>query len=115
MDTRSKIIDTKEVLKRVNGKPIRWVSGYFDPLLAEHARRLGQMQTPGTTLAVIIEDPPRPLLSRRARAELVAALAVVDYVVLESSEVTHQGLEDLPMRERFCEYVARRTRGEDGG
>lgn len=115
MDTRSKIVDTKEVLKRTNGKPIRWVSGYFDPLLAEHARRLRRLRTPGTALAVVIEDPPQPLLPQRARAELVAALAAVDYVVIEAGEVTHQRLEDLPIRERFCEYVDRRSRGEGSG
>ena len=114
LDTRSKIVDTEEVLRRVNGRPIQWVSGYFDPLLAEHARRLRQMRTPGTALAVVIENPPHPLLAQRARAELVAALAAVDYVVLEG-EVTHQRLEDLPIREHFCEYVGRRSRGEGGG
>ena len=115
LDTRSKIVDTAEVLKRLNGRAIRWISGYFDPLLVEHARRLGQMRTPGAALAVVIENPPHPLLPQRARAELVAALAAVDYVILEGGQVTHQRLEDLGIRDRFCEHVARRSRGEDSG
>jgi hypothetical protein len=57
------------------------VIGHFDPLLAAHARRLQELAVPGTILVVAVSDPPDPLLPAGARAELVAALAAVDYVV----------------------------------
>ena len=56
------------------------VSGYFDPLLASHARRLAGLKR-GAKLMVADRDPPQPILPARARAELVASLRVVDYVV----------------------------------
>lgn len=72
MDSRSKI-----------GAPLPEaayvVRGYFDPLLAEDARRLAACPRP---LAVVIADPPQPLLPPEARQLLVAALACVDVVVL---------------------------------
>jgi glycerol-3-phosphate cytidylyltransferase-like family protein len=61
------------------------VTGYFDPLLDAHARRLGEIAAPGRAVFVAIAEPPRPLLQARARAELVAALAMVDYVMLAAS------------------------------
>ena len=115
MDTRSKILTLEEVLRRQNEKPIRWISGYFDPLLAEHARRLSQMRTPGVSLAVIVENSPSPLLPQRARAELVAALRVVDYVVLEGGDVTRESLKDFSVCSRFCERLAQRARTEGCG
>ena len=77
MDTRSKIADAAAVPRGV-----RAVTGYFDPVHAAHARRLSELRQAGTPLAVVITNPREPLLPERARAELVAGLAVVDYVVL---------------------------------
>jgi len=57
------------------------VSGYFDPLLASHAEQLRDLKREGRALMVAIVEPEEPILSGRARAELVAGLAVVDYVV----------------------------------
>jgi bifunctional ADP-heptose synthase (sugar kinase/adenylyltransferase) len=51
-------------------------------LLAEHVRRLAKVREPGRLLVVEVTNPAQPLLAQRARAELVAALAMVDYVVL---------------------------------
>jgi bifunctional ADP-heptose synthase (sugar kinase/adenylyltransferase) len=62
----------------------RLVSGYFDPLLAVHAAWLAEARGSARKLAVIVKDPPVPILPARARAELVAALKVVDFVVLDS-------------------------------
>lgn len=87
MDTRTKIV-TPELAEqaarrsRANGTPVRVVTGFFDPLLAAHARRLQEIARRGGVLIVIVTDPARPILAGPARAELVAALAVVDYVVL---------------------------------
>jgi hypothetical protein len=56
------------------------VTGYFDPLLAAHPDRLATLKRAGMPLLVAIADPENPILPARARAELVAGLAVVDYV-----------------------------------
>jgi glycerol-3-phosphate cytidylyltransferase-like family protein len=61
------------------------VTGYFDPLLAVHAKRLNEIKAGGARLLVAIAEPAHPILPARARAELVAGLAVVDYVS-ESAE-----------------------------
>ena len=54
----------------LQGQPARWVSGYFDPLLAEHVRRLRECTQPGELLVIEIANPEAPLLPQRARAEL---------------------------------------------
>ncbi len=59
---------------------MRAVTGHFDPLLAEHARLLRDFARPGSTLVAVVTASREPLLGLRARAELVAALSVVDYV-----------------------------------
>ncbi len=79
MDTRGKIIAASDAL-RLAAEGATVVSGYFDPLLASHARRLEGLKS-GSNLVVVIEDPPQPILPTRARAELVASLRAVDHVV----------------------------------
>ena len=85
-----------------------WVSGHFDPLLAEHARRLAQIREPGRPLVVEVTNSAQPLLAQRARAELVAALGLVDFVVLGESE----SATDAGITERFVELVLDRHRQE---
>ncbi|MGC4052572.1 MAG: hypothetical protein QM757_24845 [Paludibaculum sp.] len=65
----------------------RLVSGYFDPLLTVHATWLTEAKGSSEKLGVIVKDPPVPILSARARAELVAALKLVDFVVLDAPGV----------------------------
>ncbi len=60
--------------------PVRIVAGCFDPLTAAHARRIGELAAAGGTLGVAVLTPPESILPARARAELVAALAAVDFV-----------------------------------
>lgn len=94
---------------QASGMPITVVSGYFDPLLAGHARRLGEIAAPGGILVAVVTEPERPILPARARAELVAALAVVDYVV--PAEEAGELLAQLPADRVFREEAAdlRRT------
>jgi len=87
------------------------VTGYFDPLLAAHARRLAEIAEPGGVLMAVVTEPERPILPTRARAELVAALAVVDYVLpagpasqLEADRIFREEGADL---RRTQELVAR--------
>ncbi len=59
------------------------VTGYFDPLQAAHARRLDEIAAEGPgALFVAVVEPAEPVLAARARAELVAGLAVVDCVII---------------------------------
>lgn len=51
-------------------------------MLAGHARRLNEIAEPGGVLVAVVTEPARPILAARARAELVAALQIVDYVVV---------------------------------
>ena len=99
---------------------VRVVAGHFDPVLAAHARRLAELACGGALIAVVSE-PPRPLLPARARAELVAALGVVDYVLLaEDAEraglwallpadaVFQEQAEDERRTRELMEHVRRR-------
>ena len=75
MDTRTKIVPS------VNTKQLKTIAGYFDPLHAGHVRRFQQICNNGERVAVVIADPPFPILPTQARAELVAALDCVAYVI----------------------------------
>ena len=91
MDTRSKILKPAEALKHL-ARPgeSRFViaRGTFDILRAEHCRRLAQAKQEPEKLVVLIvliagdETPRRTVLDARTRAELIAAVQVVDYVVI---------------------------------
>jgi bifunctional ADP-heptose synthase (sugar kinase/adenylyltransferase) len=84
------------------------VSGDFDPLLAEHVGRLAQARKPGRLLVVEVTNPAQPLLAQRARAELVAALSIVDFVVLGDEAAAM----DADITARFVEHVLQRHRQE---
>jgi len=108
---------------REEGKTLKFAVGYFDPLLAAHARRLKDARANAAALAVIIADPPRPILPARARAELVAALEAADYVVLpgdepieglvgslDGAEVLRGEAADLELTEKLIQHVHTRQR-----
>ena len=40
LDTRNKIIGFEEAVAIAERQPVRWVTGHFDPLLVQHARRV---------------------------------------------------------------------------
>jgi bifunctional ADP-heptose synthase (sugar kinase/adenylyltransferase) len=113
LDTRSKIVSYQTAQEMLRGRPARWVSGYFDPLLAEHVRRLRECGKAGEFLVVEVINPDQPLLAQRARAELVAALAMVDYVVLGNGEPASE-LVDAGVTTQFIEHVLARHGGETG-
>jgi glycerol-3-phosphate cytidylyltransferase-like family protein len=115
LDTRSKIIPFQEARELLRDKPARWVWGHFDPLLAEHVRRLRKSNPEGGLLVVEVTNPPRPILPQQARAELVAALRVVDYVVLGDGVRTSPDAADSGLTERFIDQVVRRHRGKGEG
>jgi hypothetical protein len=80
VDTRSKIVDGAAA-SRLAAAGAFVVSGYFDPLTAAHARRLAELKQEDAPLLVAIAKHGDEILPARGRAELVAALAVVNYVV----------------------------------
>jgi len=124
MDTRHKIIEPHHALalaQDLRAKGVKIVTGYFDVLVAEHVRRLWEIKNGSGTLIVVVLDPPEPLLAGRARAELVAALGVVDYVVpageqaarqllsyFTASEIVREESADLLRARRLSEHVKRR-------
>lgn len=96
MDTRDKILsreglhDVLDEHRRARRK-IVFANGVFDLLHAGHVRYLQAARTEGDVLVVGINSDSstrrlkgegRPILTERARAALVAALAAVDYVVI---------------------------------
>jgi hypothetical protein len=85
MDTRTKILSPEAAPRACTV-----VTGAFDVLLAEDARELAGIRAshPGRPLLVVVLPLPGELLPRRARAELVAALRVVDYVVTAPDAAT---------------------------
>lgn len=90
-------------------REIRWVTGHFDPLLAEHARRVNALALPGHLLTVVVTNSSSPLLPLRARGELVAALASVDYVVLKERATPSEEPEDARITSDFIAHVIRRN------
>jgi hypothetical protein len=85
MDTRTKILIAEEA-----PRACIVVTGAFDPVLAEDARELAEIRANHSDgpLLVVVLPLPGELLPCRARAELVAALRMVDYVVIAPDAAT---------------------------
>ena len=71
-------------MAREYARPFTVFTGHFDVMLAEDAGALeaARNETCARTLMVLVTPPPEPVLSARARAEMAAALRVVDYVII---------------------------------
>jgi rfaE bifunctional protein nucleotidyltransferase chain/domain len=76
---------------RAEGKAVVWTNGCFDLLHVGHVRNLQAARSLGDLLVVGVNSdssvrqlkgPGRPILTGAERAEILAALACVDYVVL---------------------------------
>ncbi len=118
MDTRTKIVDAVRLaeiaaeVRRAGGR-LRIVHGYFDVLIAPQVRRLRELSG-GATLVVALEDPPAPVLAARARAELVAALEPVDYVVIGDGAVlpaADEVFEESASHEESFQELVRHVHG----
>jgi rfaE bifunctional protein nucleotidyltransferase chain/domain len=77
--------------RKRDGKHVVFANGCFDTLHVGHVRYLEGARSEGDLLVVAVNDDAsvrglkglgRPILNENARAELVAALRAVDYVVL---------------------------------
>ena len=96
MDTRAKIIDFPKAVAlaaelRATGRRLVVADGCFDVLRAAHTRFLERLRSDGALLLVAVYDDAtlcrllsqsQSILSASARAQMVAALASVDYVLL---------------------------------
>jgi bifunctional ADP-heptose synthase (sugar kinase/adenylyltransferase) len=89
------------------------VTGHFDPLLARHARRLNEIAEPGGVLVTVVTESARPILEAKARAELVAALEMVDYVVVAEGPALEELLGGLQADRIFREEAADQRRAQD--
>ena len=86
------------------GRTVAFANGCFDLLHVGHVRYLADAKAQADRLIVAINDdgsvkglkgPGRPILSAADRAEMVAALESVDYVVLFSDPDVHRLLRRL--------------------
>jgi rfaE bifunctional protein nucleotidyltransferase chain/domain len=90
--------------ERASGRTVAFANGCFDVLHVGHVRYLAGAKAQADRLVVAINDdgsvkglkgPGRPILSGADRAEIVAALETVDFVVLFSDPDVHRLLRLL--------------------
>lgn len=106
MDTRAKIVSADRAAELArSGATV--VSGYFDPLIAAHADELEDLKQASSPLLVLIRSTENAILSARARAELVAALTVVDYVCDAECDVEPHFRLEKEHERRLKELIAR--------
>ncbi|HLG18049.1 MAG TPA: D-glycero-beta-D-manno-heptose 1-phosphate adenylyltransferase [Blastocatellia bacterium] len=84
---------------RLEGKRVVFTNGCFDLLHAGHVRYLCQARALGDALVVALNSDRsvrslkgagRPILNERERAEVIAALEAVDYVVIFEEETPRE-------------------------
>jgi len=103
-----KILDRKSAKKissklRSEGKKIVFTNGCFDILHAGHVRYLKQARKLGDVMIIGLNSdrsvsaikPGRPVNSEKNRAEVLAALAAVDYVVVFSEKTPYNLIKAL--------------------
>jgi hypothetical protein len=115
LDTRNKIVKPQAIPP--DGTRITLITGYFDPVYAATSRRLENLCGPEQRIVVAVADPPEPLLPWRARAELVAALGCVDYVIaadeaveLDAASSFDERDGDLKRKRELVEHILERHR-----
>ena len=95
MDTRNKILTLDAALRLPRGE-FTLAAGYFDALRAAHAGHLAGLPRP---LLAIVLPRTDELLPPRARAEMAAALRMIDYVVIAEIKDLDALVEALAPRE----------------
>ena len=103
MDTRTKIVGAVPV----DAPNYKVIVGYFDPMHAGHTRRLRELCGNGERVVVVIADPPEPILPTRARAELLAGLDCVAYVVTDPSHIPASAIDERPRDTVLAHVFAR--------
>ena len=96
MDAAKKVMPLETLVTRLgkvrkSGKKIVFTNGCFDILHVGHVRYLAAARSEGDLLVVglnsdasvrLIKGPKRPIVAQDQRAEVLASLGCVDYVVL---------------------------------
>jgi bifunctional ADP-heptose synthase (sugar kinase/adenylyltransferase) len=123
MDTRTRIVASEAVAQALAGRPCQVVTGHFEVLQAHHVDGLAELRRRHADAALVAVVIPYPgeLVSPRARAEVLAALAVIDFVVIGAGSgpetwlaglrpvaVTHWEEADRARIRRLMEDVQRR-------
>lgn len=90
--------------ERAAGRTVALANGHFDLLHVGHARYLAAAAAQADVLVVAINDddsvarlkgPGRPIVPAAERAELLAALAAVDYVTVFAGDTPAPLLDEL--------------------
>ena len=115
-----RVVDLDTLRSALDAGPGRVVTtnGCFDLLHVGHLRLLRQAKAMGDILVVAVNDdesvrrfkgPTRPLVPAAERAELVAALEPVDYVVLFSEDTPERTLAAIrpAVHVKGGDYLAR--------
>ena len=96
MDTNSKIVELQDLQAKVaaikdSGKKVVFTNGCFDILHVGHVRYLAAARLEGDVLVVglnsdesvrLIKSAKRPIVKQNERAEVLASLWCVDYIIL---------------------------------
>ncbi len=104
-----KIIRDRKILKKVcdrlrtEGKKIVFTNGCFDLLHKGHVRYLKQAKRLGDILIIGLNSdrsvsrikPGRPVNSEKDRAEVLAALSMVDYITIFSEKTPYRLIKSL--------------------
>jgi rfaE bifunctional protein nucleotidyltransferase chain/domain len=105
----AKIVDKDALIRerkrlRSEGKRLVFTNGCFDLLHPGHVRYLSQARSLGDALAVALngdrsaralKGEGRPILNERERAEVIAALEAVDYVIVFDEQTPRELIGDL--------------------
>jgi D-beta-D-heptose 7-phosphate kinase/D-beta-D-heptose 1-phosphate adenosyltransferase len=92
------LLDARVKMKRA-GKRLVFTNGCFDLLHAGHVRYLSEARALGDALVVALNSDRsvralkgegRPILKQQERAEVIAALEVVDYVIIFDEETPRE-------------------------
>lgn len=104
-DTSSKLLDAAAIAAREWTRPLVFTNGVFDVLHRGHVTYLQQARALGAALVVAINSdasarrlakgPDRPLNSEMDRALVIAALQVVDHVVLFDESTPCETIERI--------------------
>ena len=105
----NKILTTEEITQTLiklheENKQIVLAGGCFDLLHIGHIVFLESAKKYGDTLILLVESdetitknkgPKRPINTQHDRAKILAAITVVDYVVLLDSDMSNKAYDDL--------------------
>jgi D-beta-D-heptose 7-phosphate kinase/D-beta-D-heptose 1-phosphate adenosyltransferase len=86
--SRAELIEVRRELKK-NGRRIVFTNGCFDLLHRGHIEYLAKAKSLGDSLIVGL-NANRPITPQEDRAEILAALAVVDYVCIFDEDTPYE-------------------------